>query len=165
MSRIIALVGVCLLALSAPAGAQNIQSQCLSATTSGDAIINCMKASILLQREQTRLTRELLKALTRRTNPSLRDAVRNTAVSKSLLERIAGSLLVENKRAAPVSFFGDLSQFADRNLTCSQYEPCEELAPKAADKICKRLGFALQQAHAFESLEAGARLTWVVCRQ
>lgn len=155
---------LCLFAVTSHASAQSWEAKCLATMTSGDAIITCLKASMLIQREQIRLQRSLLHIIAEQINPTLRETSRNTRAASNHLEKLSSLLDTAIESLTPHLLISDLRNFDDAGFACDETELCESGAQSTADTLCKRLGYGAQHAYEFENQDGAARLKWLVCR-
>ncbi len=165
--RLFALVAILALLWSDRSGhAQDVSTACLRATTSGDAIINCLKASVVLQRAQLRVLRDIREAINRSFNRSMATTASNTARANQQLEVIARALQANGGRPGTYLFVNDLTNVDGSVFDCPTGD-CAEDAKVAAEQICRQLNYAGQHSFDFGVSEEDAavnRMQWVVCR-
>ncbi len=156
-----------ILGLGQPGKAQDLSTACLREVRIGDATITCLKASVLLQREQLQVLltiRDLLAEV------SLKSQAANSANARRnniALERIARLLEERNERSSEFLFVNDLGNVDDIEFDCPTGD-CAEDARQVADRICQRFEFSGQHAFHFSEAEDTAspnRMQWIVCRR
>jgi len=157
MRRIPIFACLWLFAATSFASAQSWEARCLAADHIRDATITCLRASMLIQREQIKLQRSLLDVIVKQTNPALRETLRSTRELASLIN-------TANQSQMPYFLVSDLRNFEDAIFACDETELCEESAQSTADSLCKRLGYGAQHDYEFQNREGVARLKWLVCR-
>lgn len=163
-------LGVAILAILAgshSALAQDLTRACLRSTSAGGATINCLKASVLLQRAQLQELRNLREALARSTERSV--AATNAAAARTgrVLDSVARTLQAGGGPTATYPFIDDLSAIKGSTFACPSGD-CAADAKVAADRVCRQLKFAGQHAFDFEDsddLDAPKRMRWVACRR
>ena len=117
--RLATIAAACLMLLPGPpVSARDLTSACLREVRIGDATITCLKASVLLQREQLQLLfsiRDLLEEL------SLRSVVVNSANSDRnnvALDRIAKLLEERNRQQTEFLFVNELRNVDSTDFEC-----------------------------------------------
>lgn len=146
---------------------QTVRDKCLSATTTGDAIINCQKSIFLLQEKQLKILLDIRRLLVNNTNRSLAQTAQNTALANRQLDVIANSLRSQGAKPINYLFVSDLRDVAGSVAECEAGAECSEEAIVAANQICRKFGYAGQRAHEFEILDQAKdtiRIKWVVCQ-
>lgn len=155
------------LAVLHTAHGQTVREKCLIATNTGDAIINCQKASLLLQEKQFKILSNIRQLLVDKTNRTLAQTARNTALANRQLQDIANSLKSQEAMTMNNLFVSDLRDVGGSVVECEAGAECSEEAIVAADQICRKFGYAGQRAHEFENLDETKdtlRIKWVVCK-
>lgn len=147
---------------------QSIRSKCLSATNSGDATINCQKASYLLQQKQLEVLFEIRDVIAERSNRTLSAIATNTASTTGALKSIMQ--ILEPWSRGPANYFvvRQPQDITETRFECIQEVSCEDEAKTIADELCKRLGFTNSHAQEFDRrniAKGQSRITWVVCRK
>lgn len=146
--------------------AEELRATCFEATTSGDAIINCLKASVAVETAQLRVLREIRNLIGRSLSKSMVTTATNTELATRQLEVIARALQVDGGRAGTNLFVNDLSNIESSIFDCPTGD-CAEDAKIAADHICRQLNYASQYSFKFVASEgdpAVNQMLWVVCR-
>ena len=158
---------ITVLAVLQSAQGQTVREKCLIATNTGDAIINCQKASMLLQEKQLRILSNIRQLLVEKTNRTLAQTTKNTALANRQLQEIANSLRSQGAMPMNYLFVSDLRDVDGSVVECEDGAQCGEEAIVAAEQICRKFGYAGQRAHEFENLgekKDTLRIKWVVCR-
>jgi len=158
---------VAVLAVHQSALGQSVRDKCLTATNTGDATINCQKAGMLLQEKQLKVLSNIWNLLANKTNRSLAQTAKNTALANRQLQDIANSLNSQGAAALNYLFVSDLRDVGGSVVECDAGAECGEIANVAADQICRNFGYEGQRANEFENLDDPkdtVRIKWVVCR-
>lgn len=164
------ILGAAILAIlagSQAAQAQDLTRACLRSTSAGGASINCLKASVLLQRAQLQELRNLREALARSTERSV--AATNAAAARTgrAIARMTGAIQAGGGPTTTYPFIDDLSAIKGSTFACPSGD-CAADAKVAADRVCRQLNFAGQHAFDVEDsddLDNPKRLRWVACRR
>lgn len=147
--------------------AQDISRACLRSTSAGGASINCLKASVLLQRAQLQALRNIRDAIARSSNRSTAVANTNAVRTQQALELMTKSLQAVVTQTVTYPFINDLTTIKGRSFDCLSGE-CAKDAKVVAERICRQLNFAGQHAFQFEdgeNVDAPKRMQWVACRR
>lgn len=146
---------------------QSVREKCLTATNTGDAIINCQKTAVLLQEKQLNILSDIRRLIANNTNRSLAQTAQNTALANRQLQAIANSLISQGATPTNYLFVSDLRNVGGSVAECEVGAECSEQAKIAASQICRKFGYTGQSAHEFELLDKKKntiRIKWVVCR-
>lgn len=166
MRLLAAAIAMILICSGQPLKARDLRTTCFEATTSGDAIINCLKASVVLERAQLQVLRDIREIMSRSLNTSMATTASNTNEASRQLEIIARALQIDGGRPGTYLFVNDLSNVDNGEFDCPTGD-CAEDARSAAEQICQQLNYAGQHSFDFQPVEedpAINRMQWVVCR-
>ena len=147
------------------AQAQDLSRACLRSTTAGDATINCLKSSVLLQRAQLQVLRDLRVLLAQTSQQSIAAANVNAERTNQSLAAIAQTLRSAGTPTVTYPFIDDLENMQGAVFDCLSGD-CAKDARSAANQICRQLKFAGQYAFDFtdgEDNDAPKRMRWVAC--
>lgn len=166
--RLVTITAVLLILGSGHSGnARDLSTACLREVRIGDATITCLKASVLLQREQLQLLRSIRDLLAQLPLRSVAVNSANSGRNNVALERIARLLEEGNEQSSEFLFVNDLRNVEGIEFDCPTGD-CDEEARLVADQICQRLKFSAQHAFHFSDAEDTASLNlmqWIVCRR
>lgn len=164
------IVGVAILAIfgwSQSGQARDLSRACLRSTSAGDATINCLKASVLLQRAQLQALRNIHDAIARSSNRATAVTNANAVRTQQALELMTKTLQAGGTQAVTYPFIDDFKTIKDSSFDCLSGD-CAKDAQIIAERICRQLNFAGQHAFDFkdsENADAPKRMQWVACRR
>lgn len=166
MRLLAATMAIMLTCASQSLSARDLRVVCFEATTSGDAIINCLKASVALERAQLQVLRDIREIISRSLNASMATTASNTSEASRQLEIIARALQIGGGGPGTYLFVNDLTNVDNSEFDCPTGD-CAEDARIAAEQICQQLNYAGQYSFKFKASEedpAINRMQWLVCR-
>ena len=166
--RLVTIAAACLMLLPGlPVSARDLASACLREVRIGDATITCLKASVILQREQLQLLLSIRELLAERSLSSVAVNSANSDRNSVALDRIARLLEERNEQQTEFLFVNELRNVDGKDFDCPTGD-CAEDARQVADQICQGFEFSGQHAFHFSEAEDTAspnRMQWVVCRR